>query len=108
MSSIKRLSKTIGEPLINPSVKVGNQESFTTGNPRTETNRIIFAEGLVPSVGMELVDGLFTRHTDMPILVTSINPDGDNAYEVEVNLIEKYDPLSKTFPPTSNIENISF
>ena len=30
------------------------------------------------------------------------------SYEVEVNLIEKYDPLSKTFPPTSNIENISF
>ena len=29
-------------------------------------------------------------------------------YEVEVNLIEKYDPLSKTFPPTSNINNISF
>ena len=29
-------------------------------------------------------------------------------YETEVNLIEKYDPLSKTFPPTSNIESISF
>ena len=29
-------------------------------------------------------------------------------YETEVNLIEKYDPLSKTFPPTSNINNISF
>nr|UYC30549.1 RNA polymerase subunit beta [Lithodesmium undulatum] len=30
------------------------------------------------------------------------------SYEVEVNLIEKYDPLSKTFPPTSNLDNISF
>ena len=29
-------------------------------------------------------------------------------YETEVNLIEKYDPLSKTFPPTSNINSISF
>ena len=29
-------------------------------------------------------------------------------YETEVNLIEKYDPLSKTFPPTSNIDSISF
>ena len=29
-------------------------------------------------------------------------------YETEVDLIEKYDPLSKTFPPTSNIESISF
>ena len=29
-------------------------------------------------------------------------------YEDEVNLIENYNPLSKTFPPTSNIENISF
>ena len=82
---VVRLSKTIGEPLINPSVRVGNQESFTTGNPRAETNRIIFGEGAVPPVGMELVDGLFTRHTDMPILVTSINPDGDNASEVEFN-----------------------
>lgn len=79
-------TKTIGEPLINPSVKVGNIESFTSGNPRAETNRIIFAEGgEVPTVGMELVDGLFTRHTDMPIIVSSINPDGDNALEVEVN-----------------------
>jgi DNA-directed RNA polymerase subunit beta len=29
-------------------------------------------------------------------------------YETEVNLIEKYDPFSKTFPPTSNISNIAF
>ena len=29
-------------------------------------------------------------------------------YETEVNLIEKYDPLSKTFPPTSNINKIAF
>ena len=29
-------------------------------------------------------------------------------YETEVNLIEKYDPLSKTFPPTSNVNTISF
>ena len=29
-------------------------------------------------------------------------------YETEVNLIEKYDPLAKTFPPTSNISNIAF
>ena len=31
-----------------------------------------------------------------------------NTYEMEVNLIEKYDPLTKTFPPTSNINNIAF
>ena len=29
-------------------------------------------------------------------------------YEVEINLIEKYNPLSKTFSPTSNINDISF
>ena len=29
-------------------------------------------------------------------------------YEVEVNLIEKYNALSKTFSPTSNINDISF
>ena len=29
-------------------------------------------------------------------------------YEIEVNLIEKYDTLSKTFSPTSNINDISF
>lgn len=32
----------------------------------------------------------------------------DKNYEVEVNLIEKYNPLSKTFSPTSNINDISF
>jgi hypothetical protein len=29
-------------------------------------------------------------------------------YEVEVNLIEKYNAFSKTFSPTSNINDISF
>nr|ULD16151.1 RNA polymerase beta subunit [Cylindrotheca closterium] len=29
-------------------------------------------------------------------------------YEIEVNLIEKYNPISKTFSPTSNINDISF
>jgi DNA-directed RNA polymerase subunit beta len=29
-------------------------------------------------------------------------------YEIEVDLIETYDSLSKTFPPTSNVEDISF
>ena len=32
----------------------------------------------------------------------------DQKYEVEVNLIEKYNALSKTFSPTSNINDISF
>jgi DNA-directed RNA polymerase subunit beta len=32
----------------------------------------------------------------------------DKKYEVEVNLIEKYNPLAKTFSPTSNINDISF
>lgn len=32
----------------------------------------------------------------------------DQNYEVEVNLIEKYDPLTKTFPPASNLTNIAF
>ena len=31
-----------------------------------------------------------------------------NKYEVEINLIEKYNALSKTFSPTSTINNISF
>ena len=29
-------------------------------------------------------------------------------YELEINIIEKYNPLSKTFSPTSNINDISF
>jgi len=29
-------------------------------------------------------------------------------YEIEVNLVEKYNALSKTFLPTSNINDISF
>ena len=29
-------------------------------------------------------------------------------YDVEVNLMENYDPMSKKFPPTSNISNLSF
>lgn len=32
----------------------------------------------------------------------------DKKYEVEINLIEKYNPSSKTFSPTSNINDISF
>ena len=32
----------------------------------------------------------------------------DKRYEVEVNLIEKYNAFSKTFSPTSNINDISF
>ena len=32
----------------------------------------------------------------------------NQSYEVELNLIEKYNPLLKTFSPTSNINNISF
>ena len=32
----------------------------------------------------------------------------DQSYEIELNLIEKYNPLLKTFSHTSNINNISF
>src|SRR6056300_753505 len=32
----------------------------------------------------------------------------DKSYEIELNLIEKYNPLLKTFSHTSNINNISF
>lgn len=32
----------------------------------------------------------------------------DQKYEVEINLIEKYNALAKTFSPTSNINDISF
>jgi DNA-directed RNA polymerase subunit beta len=32
----------------------------------------------------------------------------NHTYETEVNLIEKYDPLTKTFPPTSNLNSIAF
>jgi len=32
----------------------------------------------------------------------------DRSYEIELNLIEKYNPLLKTFSHTSNINNISF
>ncbi len=32
----------------------------------------------------------------------------NQSYEVELNLIEKYNPLLKTFSPSSNINNISF
>ncbi len=29
-------------------------------------------------------------------------------YDIEVNLTENYDPISKRFPPTSNLNNVSF
>ena len=29
-------------------------------------------------------------------------------YDIEINLTENYDPISKRFPPTSNINNVSF
>ena len=32
----------------------------------------------------------------------------EKTYEIEVNLIEKYDSLTKTFSPASNIKEISF
>jgi len=32
----------------------------------------------------------------------------DKNYEVEVNLIEKYNPLLKTFSSTSNLNDIAF
>ena len=32
----------------------------------------------------------------------------NQTYEIEVNLMENYDPMSKTFSPTSNINNILF
>ena len=32
----------------------------------------------------------------------------NKTYEIEVNLMENYDPMSKTFSPTSNINNILF
>jgi DNA-directed RNA polymerase subunit beta len=36
------------------------------------------------------------------------NFSSDQSYEIELNLIEKYNPLLKTFSHTSNINNISF
>jgi len=36
------------------------------------------------------------------------NFSSDESYEIELNLIEKYNPLLKTFSHTSNINNISF
>jgi DNA-directed RNA polymerase subunit beta len=32
----------------------------------------------------------------------------DKKYDIEVNLTENYDPMSKRFPPTSTINNLLF
>ena len=32
----------------------------------------------------------------------------EKKYDIEVNLTENYDPVSKRFPPTSNINNLLF
>mgnify|MGYP000170764467 CR=1 FL=1 len=42
------------------------------------------------------------------MIICEINSDTDQSYEIELNLIEKYNPLLKTFSHTSNINNISF
>ena len=81
-------TKTIGEPLINPSQRAGDRATKSVGNTQTQTNRMIIQPGQsIPEVGMELVDGSFVRNTDTPIIVTSINPDDDNAAEIEFNQV---------------------
>ena len=79
---------------------------------RNETLNAIVKGQLIPTSGIPesfkvLLQELRSIGLDMSTY--RIEPfNTTQTYETEVNLIEKYDPLSKTFAPTSNINAISF
>jgi len=79
---------------------------------RNETLNAIVKGQLIPKSGVPesfkvLLQELRSIGLDMSTYRIE-NYNLDQKYEVEVDLIETYDSLEKTFPPTSNITDISF
>ena len=79
---------------------------------RNETLNAIVKGQLIPKSGVPesfkvLLQELRSIGLDMSTYKIE-NYNLDQQYEVEVDLIETYDSLEKTFPPTSNIDDISF
>jgi len=79
---------------------------------RNETLNAIVKGQLIPKSGVPesfkvLLQELRSIGLDMSTYRIE-NYNLDQQYEVEVDLIETYDSLEKTFPPTSNINDISF
>ena len=79
---------------------------------RNETLNAIVKGQLIPKSGVPesfkvLLQELRSIGLDMSTYRIE-NYNLDQQYEVEVDLIETYDSLEKTFPPTSNIDDISF
>ncbi len=79
---------------------------------RNETLNAIVKGQLIPKSGVPesfkvLLQELRSIGLDMSTYRIE-NYSLDKKYEVEVDLIETYDSLEKTFPPTSNIDDITF
>ena len=79
---------------------------------RNETLNAIVKGQLIPKSGIPesfkvLLQELRSIGLDMSTYRIE-NYSLDQKYEVEVDLIETYDSLEKTFPPTSNIDDITF
>ena len=79
---------------------------------RNETLNAIVKGQQIPTTGIpESFKVLLQELRSIGLDISSYRIDNFNNisnYQIEVNLIEKYDPLTKTFPPTSNLTNISF
>jgi len=79
---------------------------------RNETLNAIVKGQQIPTTGIpESFKVLLQELRSIGLDISSYRIDRFNTitnYQIEVNLIEKYDPLTKTFPPTSNLTNISF
>jgi DNA-directed RNA polymerase subunit beta len=79
---------------------------------RNETLNAIVKGQQIPTTGIpESFKVLLQELRSIGLDISSYRIDQFNTltnYQIEVNLIEKYDPLTKTFPPTSNLTNISF
>lgn len=79
---------------------------------RNETLNAIVKGQQIPTTGIpESFKVLIQELRSIGLDISSYRIDHFNTvtnYQIEVNLIEKYDPLTKIFPPTSNLTNISF
>jgi DNA-directed RNA polymerase subunit beta len=79
---------------------------------RNETLNAIVKGQQIPTTGIpESFKVLLQELRSIGLDISSYRIDNFNTlnnYQIEVNLIEKYDPLTKTFPPTSNLTSISF
>jgi len=102
-------STSFTEPVSKPSSNIGNLETGTTTNPRTTSNRVVFSEGSdMPSVGFTLISNNFVNPTGTPIIVTHINPDSDNALEVQINQSLYYGSAALSATLSISMRNIHY